>query len=127
MKKILILDNNKDILNSLDLALRFRLKGHQILTATNGDKGSNILKETPVDVILTDLDMPRINGDRFIEQTRREYPNVPVYVMAGRYTPDCAERLHALGIRMIIKKPFLFDHLAELISNELGVATSGHA
>lgn len=119
MKNILILDDNNDILKALQLGLCACLKDCNVLTALNGEKGGEILKDTAVDLIVTDLDMPVSNGFRFIEKTRRDHPSVPVYVMAGNCLPSVRERLNALGVRRVIAKPFPFENLAAMITEEL--------
>jgi len=121
MKNILILDDNKDILKALQSGLCGCLLDCKVLTAQNGEGGRDILKNTPVDLIVTDLDMPVMNGYQFIEKARTEHPDVPVCVMAGNCRPEDMERLHAMGVRKILPKPFLFDHLTDLIAKELNL------
>ena len=120
MKKILVLDDNKDILNTLHLGLCACLQDCQILTASNGEKGVVILKNSPVDMIVTDLDMPVMNGYQFIEQVKRDHPDVPVCVMTGDCSSDdVVARMRALGVSRCIQKPFPFDKLAAMITEEL--------
>jgi len=119
MKNILILDDNRDILDALSVGLRMVLKDCTILTSLNGAKGEDILKTTPIDLILTDLSMPIINRYRFIEHVKKNYPFVPVCVMTGKCSPDVIERLQSMGVGRWIEKPFQFEQLAQLISEEL--------
>jgi CheY-like chemotaxis protein len=119
MKNILIIDDNGDILKALSAGLCTCLKDCSILTASNGSKGVDILKTTPVDLILTELSMPVLNGYRFIEHVKKNYPFVPVCVMTGNCSPDVIERLKSMGIGRWIEKPFQFENLAKMISEEL--------
>jgi CheY-like chemotaxis protein len=121
VKNILIVDDNKDILNALQLGLGGYLKDCTILTALNGKQAADIMKSTTIDLILTDLDMPVQNGYRFIEESRRSHGLMPVCVMAGNCTASDRERLQALGVRTIIGKPFQVEHLSNLIAQELGL------
>lgn len=121
MKNILIVDDNKDILNALQVGLRGFLKNCTILTALNTKRAAEILNTTPVDLILTDLDMPVKNGYRFIELSRISHGAVPVCVMTGSCTEADRERLQALGVKQIIEKPFQFENLSSLIAGELGL------
>ncbi len=119
MKNILILDDNRDILDALSVSLRKVLKDCTILTSSNGAKGEDILKTTPIDLILTDLSMPTVNGYRFIEHVKKNYPFVPVCVMTGNCSPDVIKRLQSMGVGRWIEKPFQFDQLAHMIAEEL--------
>ena len=121
MKNILIVDDNKDILKALHLGLCSCLRDCEIQTALNGEAGMAILKTKQVDLIITDLDMPVLNGYRFIEKARHDFPLVPVCVMAGSCLDDARTRLNAMGVSHVIQKPFLFENLAELITNELNL------
>ena len=120
MNTILILDDNKDILKALKVGLQGCLNECTILTAANGDAGNKIMKTTQVDMIITDLDMPVVNGYRFIEEARSEHPSVPVCVMAGNCSPEVRERLDRMGVGKVIEKPFHFENLASLITEMLG-------
>ena len=121
MKNILVVDDNKDILNALQLGLGGYLKDCTILTALNGQQAADILKSTIIDLILTDLDLPVQNGYRFIEDSRRAHGLVPICVMTGNCTAADRERLQALGVDKILEKPFQVEHLSNLIARELGL------
>lgn len=114
-----MIDDNRDILDALSAGLSSCLKDCAILTASNGAKGENILKTIPIDLILTDLSKPIMNGFRFIEQVKKNYPFVPLCVMTGNCSPDVIERLKSMGINRWIEKPFQFENLAMMISEEL--------
>jgi len=118
-KTILILDDNRDIQQALKVGLHSCLKGATILTASNGEAGRELMKTTPVDLVLTDLDMPVMNGYRFIESVRSEHPSVLVCVMAGSCPPEVTERLTRMGGSRYIEKPFQLDALAHMLTEEL--------
>lgn len=119
MKNILVLDDNDHILDALSANLCMYLKNCNIMTASNGTKGTSILDSTAVDLVLTDLDMPVEDGFLFIERTRKAYPGIPVCVMSGDCAPHVRERLRSLGVRRHIQKPFHFEALADVIREEL--------
>ena len=77
------------------------------------------MKKTPIDLVLTELLIPAMNGFRFIEQVKKNYPFVPVCVMTGDCSPSVIERLRTIGVGRWIEKPFQFDQIAKLISEEL--------
>jgi two-component system chemotaxis response regulator CheY len=119
MKNILVLDDNKDILSALSVELHSCLTDCTIMTALNGEKGEAILRSMPIDLIVTELDMPVVNGYRFIELVKKKYPSVPVCVMSGDCSARSLEKLRAMGVIRWIQKPFPFEKLAQMITEEL--------
>jgi CheY-like chemotaxis protein len=111
-KYILLIDDNKYLLDVFLMRLGMYLKNYNILTARNGMQGIEILKNIKVDFVLTDLDMPEMNGYEFIEHARRCFPHVPVYAMSNDCSPGVIERLRALGITECIEKPFMVEEAA---------------
>ncbi|OGW53869.1 MAG: hypothetical protein A2Z46_08360 [Nitrospirae bacterium RBG_19FT_COMBO_55_12] len=125
MKNILVLDDNKDLLDGMSARLCNYLKGCNILTASDGAQGMDILKSVSIDLILTDLSMPVVNGYTLIEHAKKHYPSVPVCVMTAGCSPDVIRRLQSLGVGRWIEKPFQLEKLAHMISEELKL--EGHA
>ncbi|MFQ6003192.1 MAG: response regulator [Candidatus Zixiibacteriota bacterium] len=76
--KILIVDDEENILNSLRRL--FRREPYQILTATSGEEGLRILDDHQVDLIVSDLKMPRMNGVEFLKRAK-EKDSVPLRIM----------------------------------------------
>ena len=119
MKTILIVDDNSFILDGLATTFGILLKNCTILTAENGMQAVKIMESVPVDLVLTDLSMPVMDGYQLIEHTKKIYPHIPVFVMTGVYTADVAERLRPLGVSHCTEKPFDYEELAHVISHEL--------
>ena len=119
MKTILLLDDNKYVLDILSISLRAFLKDCTVLTASNGASGMELLRSRDVDLILTDLDMPIMNGYVFIKLAKEVKPGVPVCVMTGECSPEIEQKLRPLGVRWCIEKPFQIDELTRRISEEL--------
>jgi two-component system chemotaxis response regulator CheY len=116
-KNILLIDDNKYLLDVFVIRLSMALKNYKILTARSGKQGLEILKSTSVDFVLTDLDMPEMNGYEFIEQAQRHFPSVPVYAVSNECTEEVARRLHSLGISECIDKPFLVEEVRRALMN----------
>lgn len=119
MANILVLDDNKDILNALSVGLHSCLKDCTVMTALNGEKGEAILNSMPIDLIVTELDLPVANGYRFIELVRKKYPKIPVCVMSGDCSTRILNELQKMGVFRWIQKPFPFEKLAHMITEEL--------
>jgi DNA-binding NtrC family response regulator len=121
MKTILILDDNTAILEAATLRLPKYVEGSIVLTGPNGAQGEAILKSTPVDIIVTDLAMPVMDGFALIEYAKKHFPSIPVCVMTAHDSPVVIDRLMSLGVTAWIVKPFKFDQLARLIARQLGL------
>ena len=124
MKNILVLDDNKYILEALSANLCYYLGECSIVTAIDGAKGAEVLSSTPVDLILTDLDMPVAKGYEFIKHAKKNYPGVPVCVMTGDCSAAVREKLESLGVTRYIEKPFQYDMLVSMITEELKLRTA---
>ena len=119
MKTILVLDDNRHILEALSSNLCIYLKNCNILTAVSGVKADEVLRSTPVDLILTDLDMPAEDGYHFIARMKKDHPGIGVCAMSGDCAPSMRERLKAMGVVRYLEKPFPLEDLAAMISEEL--------
>jgi CheY-like chemotaxis protein len=115
MKSILLVDDNEFLLSALVAWLKSTMPDYRILIGFNGRDGVEILKQNSVDVIMTDLRMPVMDGFTFIEQKNRLCPDTPVIVMTSDYSDEVMNRLKALGVSRCIEKPFAFN----TVSSEL--------
>lgn len=119
VKKVLIIDDNKDILSVLEANLCAYLPDCDILTASSAHQGMDIMRTHTVDMVVTDLNMPQENGFQFIERVQREKPGVRFCVMTGDTADSIRRRLSSLGVTGIVEKPFLYSTLADMILKEL--------
>ncbi len=118
-KHILLIDDNKYLLDVFVIRLTMALRKCKILTARNGKQGIEMLKTARVDLVLTDLDMPEMNGYQFIEYAKLHFPQVPVYAMSNDCSDECGKRLLQLGVTHCIEKPFLVEEVTHTILNHL--------
>ena len=119
MKNVLIIEDNEYIREALASSLRAHLKDCNILTAVNGQEGLNLLGSVSLDLILTDLQMPVLDGYGVIEYKNINFPHVPLVVMTADTTHKARERLNALGISRYIEKPFDFNEMTGKILDKL--------
>lgn len=92
--------------------------------ASNGQEALSLLENQPVDLILTDINMPCMDGEQFVArlQTLEACRDIPVVVVSSAQTELRAQRLLALGARGFVKKPFLPETLREQLLQVLGVS-----
>ncbi len=122
MKTILVLDDEARFRQLLCLVLTRRLTDCAVLDGQNGEEGVAILNRSKVDLIVTDLKMPRLDGFGVIEQAKRLDPAIPLYIITGFCNPQCRERLARAGISRYFEKPFSMETLAELVAADLGLS-----
>jgi DNA-binding response OmpR family regulator len=107
--KVLVIEDSPDLRNYLRLALE--ALGHAVATAENGRAALSYLARDGVDVMLTDLFMPEMDGIEIISTVRREFPRVRIIAMSGRPGVDYLAVAQELGAARILRKPFEMDQL----------------
>lgn len=120
MKRALLVDDDEVYCWQLVEALATSLKDCAVVIAANGKEAEKIMKSSHVDLVITDLNMPEMDGYEFISRAKVDHPDVPVLVITGFKTPEVEERLHSLGISRCIEKQFDIRDMVLLILNELG-------
>jgi len=125
MKTVLIVDDEKNFLLSLKSNLAAYANDFEVVTSENGAKAIAALSSTPIDFVVTDLNMPVLDGFELLAHMSRHHPKMPVIVMSATVTTDIAERLDRFGVTQFVEKPFKAQDLAYLICNELKFGSSG--
>jgi two-component system, chemotaxis family, chemotaxis protein CheY len=84
------------------------------LEAADGLEALSVLRQQPVDVVLTDINMPNMNGEEFIEQLSLDpkHNRIPVIVVSTDRSEERLHRMLALGARGYVTKPFVAQTLA---------------
>lgn len=96
-----------------------------ILEAGNGIEALEILENNPVDLILTDLNMPEMNGVELVHclKEKSEYANIPVIVITTESNAVRIEDLQAEGIQGYLHKPFTPEEFRDTIIRSLGICS----
>ncbi|WP_342117441.1 HD domain-containing phosphohydrolase [Pseudoduganella sp. OTU4001] len=81
MMTILCVDDEPNILSSLRRL--FRGKGYQVLTAESGAEGLQLLEKETVDLVISDMRMPEMDGARFLAKVRERWPNTVRLLLTG--------------------------------------------
>ncbi len=102
--KILLIDDQKGYLQALRNHLMDGGRPICILTAENGAKGLSILRGMDVDLIVTDLHMPVMDGFRFVSEAKRRHPDIPIIVMSTTFFPETEGMLREMGVLDCIDK-----------------------
>jgi two-component system response regulator FlrC len=102
--RILIVEDERDVLDMLEEVLTG--EGHTVITALDGKAGLDCFQRQPVDIVLTDLNMPGISGLEMASRIKKINPSVPVMLLTGWDVGLDTAELAAKGIDCFIKKPF---------------------
>ena len=94
---------------------------YDVVTAESGIEGLEILKENQMDVVLSDMKMPRMNGLEFIEKAKVQYPGILYYILTGfEITREIKAALNENLIDKYFQKPFDMHEIHECILKGLG-------
>ncbi len=104
METILIVDDEKNYLLVLSVVLEE--EGYEVLTTASSLEALEILKSSDVDLVLTDMKMPGMDGIEVLEQIKTRDPELPVIMMTAHGTVDKAVEAMQKGAYSYILKPF---------------------
>jgi len=126
MKNILIVDDEDSFL--LSLVDMFKDCGEKltIFTAGNGKEAIDVLEKEDINLVVTDLKMPELDGFGLLSHMSKANPNTPVIVMTAFGTPDMEDNVLDMGAFQYIEKPIEFDRLLTQINEGLVAGTTGH-
>ena len=125
MKTILLVDDEKTFADSLAEGLTAYDQDLRVITAENGKAAIHCLESTKVDIVLTDLKMPEMDGFGLLAYLNRNHRDVPVLIMTAFSTPEIEKTLNNMGIHQYLEKPLDFNSLVEKIYSALAKGKEG--
>lgn len=118
MATILVIDDQAPIRTLLRQALEGA--GHQVLEASNGRAGLELYREEPADLVITDIDMPEMNGLEMMLELTRNFLNVKVIAISGGAEGSNVLNLaKLLGARQTFQKPLDLKTLLTAVQYDL--------
>ncbi|MCB1972917.1 MAG: response regulator [Geminicoccaceae bacterium] len=116
LKKILTVDDSRTMREMLRHTLADA--GFEVVTAEDGADGIRKLRESQPDVVITDINMPVMDGFEFIENVRssEEYNRVPILVLTTESAPEKKKRAQDAGATGWIVKPFDPEKLTRAVN-----------
>lgn len=117
-KRILLVDDDPEIVDSMRLALEAR--GYRILVARDGNQGLAMAEREDPDLVILDMMMPKRSGFLVLEKLRRTRP-VPLRVIMITANEGSRHKAYAemLGVDDYIRKPFAMDRLMDSVARLL--------
>ncbi len=125
MPTILIVDDEKLFLSSVSEGISDTLDGVRVLTAGNGEEAIQVLNGTSVDLMVTDLKMPVMDGFHLLAHVMSEKPSTSAIVMTAFGTAEIEKQVRKIGAIGYIEKPIDLQVLADAIQEVLFKRTGG--
>jgi len=94
-------------------------EGYEVRSTNSAAEGLGLLAQEPVDVVLTDLKMPDIDGMQVLEKIKEEWPDIEVIMITGYQTITTAVEAIKLGAFDYIEKPFTPSAIVEAIDKAI--------
>lgn len=118
-KNLLILDDEKDIAEVISELAEDEFDN--IFMASDGGHALEILKNTKISVILSDISMPLMTGDVFLKKMRALGYTMPIVFLTGHGTKELAIAALKLGASDFLEKPFNKEHLLHSLNMAIDV------
>ena len=116
----LVVDDSPTMRQLISFTLK-RFKGSKIVEAVDGVDALKKLQETSVDIILADINMPVMDGLKFVSLVRQnpKIKHLPIVIISTEGAEEDRQRGLALGANAYIAKPIQSSHLLKVISEVL--------
>jgi two-component system response regulator PilR (NtrC family) len=115
--RILVVDDEESIREFLDIMLK--KEGYEITTAEDGQKAIDLLAKKSFDMVISDLQMPKVTGIELLKHVKTEYPQVLFMLITAFGTTESAVEAMKMGAYDYITKPFKIDEVRINIANAL--------
>lgn len=113
-KRILIVDDEENARNGL--AKLLSREGYEIATAANGNEALNYLRGSEVQLIITDINMPEMNGITFLRELNRAHPASNVIMVTAYGEVESYIEAMNLGAFEYVNKPVKVEELIKIIA-----------
>ena len=120
MASLLIADDEKNIRSGLELA--FEDEGYTVVTAADGKEAWEKLQKNAIDLVITDLRMPEMDGYELLKRISAAYPTLPVIVLTGHGTIETAVETMRDGAVDFFTKPVDIDKLSLVVKKTIAAS-----
>jgi DNA-binding response OmpR family regulator len=122
--ELLVVDDEADIREVLvDLIGNFFDKVHQ---AKDGQEALDILNSENISLIITDFNMPKLDGVELVKMIKNKHKNVPIIVLTGRGSEEVRKVVWAYGVWEYFEKPFDPKALQDCVKKVLPIIAEGN-
>ncbi len=127
VRNILVVDDEKEVTDFLKLELEDNCKNVNVITANSGYEGLRSIMSGDIDLLLTDIAMPDMDGYELFSRTRELNSELPVIMMTGfGYDPNhVVVKARIDGLKYVIFKPFDTQKLIKMIRERIVSGETG--
>lgn len=115
-KKVLICDDEEGVRESLKLILE---DGYDLSFAATGKEAIEKTKKEPIDIVILDIKMPKMNGLEILKELKKISPGIKVIIASGYKSVETASEAIKFGASDYIIKPFETSQVLNAIDNTL--------
>ncbi len=119
IKRVLLVDDEEDMIWSLQKNLNNDKLHVDISIASSGEEALDALELKPVDLVVTDIKMPGMSGIELLFEIKNRYPHTGVIVMTAFPSPERKSEAMDHGSLHYLEKPFDINELRDIISKSL--------
>lgn len=113
---LLLVDDEKPIREKLINNTDWEKEGYQIFAAANGEEALRFVRENGIDILVTDIQMPKLSGMNLIEKAKRNSSHLKVIVISGYAEFEYAQKSIRFGVNDYLLKPFRSKKLLEVVN-----------
>ncbi|MDR3097465.1 MAG: response regulator, partial [Paraburkholderia sp.] len=124
LRRLNVLIAEDNLLNRSLLRDQLRTLGAHVTETKDGEEALARLDEVHVDVVLTDLNMPKMNGYELLQAVRAKHPALPVYAVSGNALPEQIAQGRLSGFTDYLSKPVPLAALARVLADVAGTLRS---
>src|SRR4030066_1377684 len=120
LKKVLIVDDEKTLTWSMARSLSKDKDNYEVMIANNGREALNLLRNNKIDLVISDIRMPDINGLELLVKIKKEYPQTKVIIMTAYGSSDVQKEANRRGSLYYVEKPFEISDIRKIIIDLIG-------
>lgn len=120
LKKVLIIDDEETLTWSMSKSLSKDREKYEVLIANNGKEALDQLKKNDIDLVISDIRMPDINGLDLLVRVKKEFPKIKFIIMTAYGSPDIQKEANRRGAIVYIEKPFEINDIRKIILELIG-------
>jgi DNA-binding response OmpR family regulator len=119
--KILVVDDEKDAAEAL--GSRLGKEGYEVALAFDGEEALNRYQAEKPDVVLLDLNMPKLNGYEVLKKIREEFMDLvtPVVIISARAELECVRKGYSLQADHYLTKPCTMENILRAITTMISL------
>ena len=117
--KVLVVDDEETLTWSMTKTLSKDKGKYELVIANTGSEALTVLEKDPIDVVVTDIKMPDINGLELLSMIRKQYPSTKVIIMTAYGSPEVHKEATKRGSYYYLEKPFEISDIRTLILKAL--------